>query len=209
MAKVQITNGKKEAIVTDDGSLTVSVTPYPTKSSQLTSPFRLYFTLDGTADGDNDMGQDGSVNNLEFFIPANNSADMYITHVNLITGYGASAQPFQFGDGAALSNGIEFSHQSKYGKVFIQESIKSNQDFFRLADGNFSTAWELRGIGSTNDYGYFTDINMDQFAPYFGVKLDASTNQKMSFIIKDSMTAVSAASDSFNAIAHGFYRFDK
>lgn len=208
MANVELGDGTKVVRVTPDRELMVSVAPYPDKIEQLTHPLRQYFTIDGTLDGDNNMGQDGSSNNIEFFVKADEEDDIYITHISLIVGYGTTGQPFQFGDGAALTNGVELVHESKHDMIQIHDAIKSNQDLFRLANGSFGTDWELRGVGASNDYGYFTSINLGQFAPYFGIKLDAGSNQRLCFVIKDSMAAVSGVNDSFNAIAHGFYRFD-
>ena len=174
---------------------------------QKTHPFRQFFTLDGTSTGDSDMGQDGSVTNLEFFIEAHPTDDLYITHISLIVGYGASGRPYQFGDLAALTNGVRLFYNSQNEEVDIHDAIKSNQDLFRLSSEKYDSSWEIRGVGAANDYGYFIDVDLGDFSPNYGVKLDAGSTQRISFLIRDTMAAVSGVGDSFNAIAHGFNRF--
>lgn len=207
MARVEINQGGREADVTSDHELLVTLSDAPVFTPQKTRPFRRFFTIDGIASGDNDMGQDGSVNELEFYIPADNKEDIYITHVSIILGYGASGQPFLFGDLSALINGIRFYYRSQSGEVDVHDAIHSNQDLLRLSSARVNASWELRGIGSMNDYGYFITIPLTHFSPNNGVKLDAGSTQKIAFIVRDTMAAVSGVSDTFNAIAHGFCRF--
>lgn len=208
MAKVEIGNGTRQVEVTPEGSLYVAASPFPPFVTQLTRPLRQYFTLGGTPTGDNDLGQDGSVTNLDFCIPADPNDDMYIKHISFLVGYGGAAFPYEFGDGAALTNGVQIFYDSQSGATDIHDGIKSNQDLFRLSATPVNSTWELRGVGAANDYGYFVEAGLTQFSPEYGVKLDAGSNQKMVIRIRDTMTAVSGAGDSFNAIAHGFYRFN-
>lgn len=207
MARVEIGDGQTNVIVTKDSELRVIDAPYPPMVEQLTHPLRQFFTVDGTPTGDNDLGQDGSVTPIDFCIPASESDDLYVTEISFVVGYGAAGAPYQFGDGAALTNGVRVFYEGKHETVDLHDSITSNQDLFRLSNGNFSTNWEIRGIGAANDYGYFADVHLDKFAPKYGIKLDAGTNQKLIIRVRDTMAAVSTATDTFNAIAHGFYRF--
>ena len=204
-AKIHLTDGnsKKHARVTDDNELLVSVSSFPPFGEQKATPFRQYFTLDGTATGDNDMGQNGSTTNLDYYVPADPEKERYITHLSVILGYGTTGQPFQFADGTALTNGVRFFYRSVRGEVDIHEAIKNNQDFFRLASSQIPNNWEVRGVGANNDYGYFIHIELTQFIPNYGVKLDAGTNQRMIFRIRDTM----AAADTFNIIAYGYERY--
>lgn len=207
MAKSEIIGTNNvQAQVTSEGALLVTQQTFPPFESQKVRPFRQYFTLDGTTSGDNDMGQNGSVNNLDFYIQSDDDEDVYITSINIQVGYGTAAQPFQFGDGAVLSNGVRFWYDSIRGEVDIHDAIKSNQDLFRLSSNAIDSNWELRGVGASNDYGYFVFIDLTKFLPQ-GIKLDAGTNQRIHFTIRDSMTAVSGVSDSFNAIAYGYNRY--
>ena len=205
MAKVEITNGTgRHAQVTQDSELLVSPSTYPALRAQKVRPFRQYFTVDGQPDSSNDMGIDGSVTNQEFCIPADPSDDRYITNISIIVGYGTSGQPFNWADGTALSNGIRFHYESSRGEVEIHDGIKNNQDMFRLSHDPIRTAWEVRGVNATNDYGYFINIDLENYVPPYGIKLDAGTLQKLVFTIRDN---VGTAADTFNAIAYGFDRF--
>lgn len=202
-----INGGGDQARVTPEGDFSVSIAPYPPIDRQLTRPFRQFFTLDGTPSGDKDLGQDGSSTPLDFCIPALEEEDLFITHLSFAMGYGTSGSPYQFGDGAALTNGVRLFYTSYKGEVDLQDKIATNEDLMRLSDSQFSTNWEIRGIGGANDYGFFTDIHLLEFAPYFGIKLDKGTNQKMILRIRDTMAAVSGAGDKFDCVAHGFVRF--
>ena len=195
--------GKAKAAVTENNELVVIQAPYPPFSPQKVRPFRQYMTIDGLATGSKDMGVDGSVTNVEFFIPAIEGFDRYITAINILIGYGTSAQPFQFADGAALTNGCNIRYLSLQGSVDIHEGIKSNQDMFRLTDDPITSLWEIRGINATNDYGYLIGADLTTIGSLNGIKLDEGTTQKISMIIKDDCTNA----DSFNIITYGFERF--
>lgn len=205
MAKVQITgDGGREAFVTSLGELLVTSSTVPPLVEQKSRPFRQYFTDNGLASGSNDMGVDGSVTEREFYIAADEFDDRYITNINIIIGYGASSSPFRWCDGTALTNGTQFFYQSSRGEVEIHDGIKSNQDMFRLSHDPIRTSWEVRGVDALNDYGYFINIDLENYMPPYGVKLDRGTGQRLGFRIRDN---VGSAADSFNAIAYGFDRF--
>jgi len=204
VAKVQITQGGLEAKVTRDGELRVSNAPYPPFGAQQARPFRQYLTLDGTAGGSNDMGVDGSVTNVEFYVPAATTDDRYITNIAMLVGYGGTSQPYLFADAVALANGCRMHFVSLRGEVDIHDGIKTNQDMFRLSHEAVRSDWEVRGVNANNDYGYFITIDLESVMPVFGVKLDAGTTQRLIMTIRDDCTNA----DSFNAIAYGFDRFE-
>ena len=204
MAKVQITQGGLEARITQDGELRVSNAPYPPFGAQQARPFRPYLTLDGTAGGSNDMGVDGSVTNVEFYVPASTTDDRYITNIAMLVGYGGTSQPYLFADAVALANGCRMHFVSLRGEVDIHDGIKTNQDMFRLSHEAVRSDWEVRGVNANNDYGYFITIDLESVMPVFGVKLDAGTTQRLIMTIRDDCTNA----DSFNAIAYGFDRFE-
>lgn len=195
--------GKNHAEVTDSNELLVISSPHPPFAPQKIRPFRQYMTIDGTANSDNDMGVDGSVNNVDFLIPAVTGFDRYITAVNILVGYGTSSQPFKFADGNALNNGCRLHYESLQGDVDIHDGIKSNQDMFRLTDDPVTSLWELRGVNAANDYGYLVGLDFTAISSQYGVKLDEGTSQKLIMTIRDDVTAA----DSFNVIAYGFERF--
>lgn len=194
---------KNRASVTDDCELLVIQAPYPPFSAQKVRPFRQYLTDDGTPDGSNDMGVDGSVTNVDFYIPAVSGFERYITAINIIVGYGTSSQPFNFADSTPLTNGCYLNYNSLFGEVPIHEGLKSNQDFFRLTDDPITSLWEVRGVNANNDYGYFIGVDLTVISSEYGIKLDEGTQQKLVMTIRDNCTNA----DSFNAIAYGFERF--
>lgn len=196
--------GNKAASVTDDQELMVITSSYPPLTSQKVQPFRQYLTNDGLPSGTNDMGVDGSSTNVDYYIPSKVGEDRYITSLNFIVGYGASGQPNQWGDGAALTNGSRLFYSSERGSVDIHDGIKSNQDIFRLSFSPIPTAWEVRHVNATNDYGYFINMDLTKMGLPFGIKLDSNSSQRLTLRIRDN---AGTAADSFNCIAYGFDRF--
>jgi len=196
--------GNKAASVTDDQELMVINSAYPPLTSQKVQPFRQYLTNDGLPSGTNDMGVDGSSTNVDYYIPSKVGEDRYITSLNFIVGYGASGQPNQWGDGAALTNGSRLFYSSERGSVDIHDGIKSNQDIFRLSFSPIPTAWEVRHVNATNDYGYFINMDLTKMGLPFGIKLDSNSSQRLTLRIRDN---AGTAADSFNCIAYGFDRF--
>ena len=196
--------GNKAASVTDDQELMVITSSYPPLTNQKVQPFRQYLTNDGLPSGTNDMGVDGSSTNVDYYIPSKVGEDRYITSLNFIVGYGASGQPNQWGDGAALTNGSRLFYSSERGSVDIHDGIKSNQDIFRLSFSPIPTAWEVRHVNATNDYGYFISMDLTKMGLPFGIKLDSNSSQRLTLRIRDN---AGTAADSFNCIAYGFDRF--
>jgi len=204
MAKVEINGTGGEVDVTPEQALLTTSTTFPPFGRHLADIYRQYMTTDGTTTGSNDMGIDGSVTPVDFFISADEKEDRYITNINLIVGYGTSGSPSNWADGVALTNGIRFFYESERGEKEIHDGIKTNQDMFRLSHYPIDAAWEVRGVNATNDYGYFITIHLDNFMPPFGIKLDAGSNQRLVMCVRDN---VGATADTLNAIAYGFDRF--
>lgn len=208
MFNTRIWDGKGEknaAGVTQDQELSVISAPYPPLSIQKVQPFRQYLTVDGLENGTNDMSVDGSITPVDYFIPAKPTEDRYITTLNFIIGYGTSGQPNEWADGTALTNGTRLFYTSQRGEVNVHEGIKSNQDFFRLSFSPVPTAWEVRHVNATNDFGYFITMDLTKLGLPFGIKLDRESNQKLILRIRDN---VSLDADSFDCIAYGFDRFE-
>lgn len=90
------------------------------------------------------MGVDGSVTNVDYYIPASSEDDRFITKISIILGYGTTGQPFQFADGTALSNGVRIFYENTVAVVDIADAVKSNQDFFRLNENQIDSDWEVR-----------------------------------------------------------------
>lgn len=193
------------AKVTSDNELSVINSSYPPMTPQKVRPFRQYLTDDGLADGSNDMGIDGSSDSVDFYIKASSKEDRYVTTLNFILGYGTSGQPNEWADGTVLTNGCRLFYTNNQGDVDIHDGIKSNQDFFRLSFMPIPTAWEVRHVNATNDYGYFITLDLIRLGFPFGIKLDMGTQQKLTMRIQDN---AGTSADSFNCIAYGFDRFE-
>ena len=191
--------------ITKDGEDLVISSSYPPLKPQKVRPFRQYLTDDGLTTGSTDMSVNGSVTNVDFWIPASEDYDRYITSINFLVGYGTTGQPNQWGDGTVLTNGCRLYYSSSRGDVEIHEAIKSNQDFFRLSFDLIPTAWEVRHLAASNDFGYIMSMDLTKLGLPFGIKLDIGTAQKLTMTIKDN---VATAVDSFDMIAYGFERFE-
>jgi len=196
---------KNTARVTKDSEIVVINTSYPPLSVQKVEPFRQFLTSDGLPNGTKDMGVDGSVTNVDYFIPADAKEDRYITVLNFIVGYGGSGQPNEWADGSALTNGCRLFYSSSRGDVDIHEGIQSNQDLFRLSFAPIPTLWEVRHVNASNDFGYFITLDLTKLGLMSGIKLDRGTTQRLTMRIQDN---AGAAADSFNCIAYGFDRFE-
>ena len=194
-----------EAFVRDN-ALIVGIRGGPPILPQNCKIFRQYLTDDGEPDGSNDMGVDGSGTEAPFFVPANNDNDVYITKVDFLVGYGATAVLYQWLDsGAALTNGHRFFYQRKDGFVDIHDAIKVTSDMLRLGVQDFlSTGWEARNFAAGNDYGFIMRVNMLHLLPPYGLKLERGTIERLCFTVRDNNTDA----DVMNAIAYGFERFE-
>jgi len=191
-----------------DDSLLVTKNDAPPMLPQYREIFSQYFTVDGTAAGSHDLGVDGSATAVDYWIPAHQERDTYISKIVFLVGYGASAYLWDFADaGAALTNGVKIWYRNTYSNFIVIDSPKSNSDFLRLGltDGNIPTSWELRHLGATNDYGYMLSIDLSKIMYPYGIKLDAGTSQKFYITIQDDCTDA----DDFNCKAFGFERFEQ
>ena len=145
---------------------------------------------------------------IEFFIPASEFADRYITAISFVI---ADDNPslVQFGAIAALTNGCLLTYRTPDTVSKIFPPLTSNFDFVRMAHGLPSAS-----SGNPNDvakYGTVIGVSeayipvvkfLDWLVP-FGLKLDHRSANKISFQIRDDTTAV----DRFDAIVFGFDRF--
>lgn len=203
MIKSIITDPRnKQQVLTQNNSLLIQDIGYPALGSSKIKIFQSYLE---TSAGSNDMGVDGSSTNQKFYISADENADTYITLISFLVGYGTTALPFEFADSAAaLTNGFRLYYHTEKEEVDIGEAIKSNADLMRYGIGGIlPTAWELRGIGALNDYGYLVNIDMSRIMPN-GIKLDRGTKQELAFLVRDD----ASDADTFNAQCFGFQRFE-
>jgi len=194
---------KNGAEVTDDNELLNILSPHPPLHPSKTKPFRQYLTDDGLSTGSNDMGVDGSVTNVDYWIPACSECDRYITALSVEVAYGTTGQPNEWADGTALTNGHRLFYISDQGERDIHDGIKNNQAFFRLKFSLIPTNWEVRHLGASNDFGYLFAIDLTKFGLPYGIKLDSGTTQKLVMRIRDN---AGTGADTFNMIAYGFDR---
>lgn len=191
-------NGRKQRVTKDDAGL-VSVLPFPPLLQQKIRPFSEYLR-----DENGSFDMDLVTTPTEFSIPAPEEADRYITGLSFVLAYGATAYLYQFADGTALANGIEIYYIARQGEVHFTGSIKTNLELLRLRQEPLTSDWQARNFAAVNDWGYVGFINLVNFIPPFGVKLDAGTSQRFVVAINDSIAAVA---DIFNFYARGFERF--
>ena len=198
--------GTKQSVYVKDNALLVTQVGHPPFIQQKKKIFRQYLTIDGTATGSNDMGIDGSSTPVKFYIVADNDNDIYITALNFLVGYGASAGLWEFSDSnAALTNGHRLYYTREGEEVDIHDAIKTNYDLIRLSVvGMLPTAWELRHLGAANDYGYLCTVPLLTKIPPYGIKLDRGSSQKLIFEVRDD----NSDADDMNAIVYGFERFE-
>jgi len=199
-------DGTKSPVFVRDNALIVSQFTCPPLLPQKNNIFSQKFTTDGTATGTSEMGVDGSVTPVEYYIPADGDNDRYITRISFVIGYGSSAEGFEFADSnSALTNGVKISYTNTYQEEITIANPKGNYSFMRMSGAHISPeAWEARGFAGAGDYGYFINMYLNNVMPPYGVKLDRGTIQRMSVLIRDDCTDA----DLFNCQAFGFDRFE-
>lgn len=197
-------NGSKRAAHVNDDGVAISQIPYPPMVQVKSRIFVQKFTLDGTADGDNDMLVDGSTTPVEFYIPAANDVDRWISYINfVIADEGASLK--EFGGITALTNGCQLFYSDIQKTVMVGDDLKTNWDFMRMAlyQTPIPEIKPQKDVEGKVD-AYTPCINFKEFMPPYGIKLDAGSRQKLTIKIRDNVSGI----DSFNAVAYGFERFE-
>lgn len=200
--------GKYKAQVYSDLSLSVTSSSEPAIVPQKKKIFRQFLTADGTSTGSNDMLVDGSVTNVDFWIPAAADCDRYITVLSYVLADGGLFRLNEFGNtGSILTNGCRLFYTSLQGEVDIHNSLQSNFDFVRLGLGNPAYGQGSNTFRGTNFIAtaeaIMPVVDLKEFMPPFGIKLDAGSTQKIVMRIRDN----ASVPDVFNCIAYGFDRF--
>lgn len=191
------------AKVNGEGELGVVVHPHPPRDEEIVAlPFRSYFTLNG--DGTTiDMRVNGATTNQQFTIEASDKYDRYIKSISVVIA-DVNSTLNNFGNIAALANGVEFKWSSlSLGDYILQESIKSNFDFIRLAGhtyfGDGTNAGKYSNLsGNSDGYAPFIDFKLI-YGLQYGIRIRKGTTEKLVFTIKDDITTI----DAFNVIAYG------
>lgn len=168
--------------------------------------FRQFLTVDGTAQGSNDMQVDGGTTSVEFFVPADTTNDLYISNLSFVIA-DATATLEKFGNITALTNGCDLEYFSDGGTTTISDALKSNFDFVRLCLGNppfgdGTGAFRASNVES-NSEGYIPVLDFKRvFGIEWGIRLRPGTTDKIIVRVNDDTQGV----DAFNCIAYGFTR---
>ena len=209
MIKTHLTDGSgtKEQAFIKDNALVVTQFGCPPMIPQKNKVFRQYLTVDGTSSGSNDMRVNGSVTNVDFWIPAHADNDRYITAVSFVIA-DAGAGLNEFGGVTALTNGCVFEYTRESETVTIHNALKSNWDFVRMCMGVPAFGATTSAFIASNVVGSSEAVipvfNFLTLMPPYGLKLDAGTRQRLILRVRDNCSTI----DGFDAIAYGFERFE-
>jgi len=203
--RIQDSKGSSNGVrVEKDGRMHVRDNGLPPFGDDLESRvYRDYFRdrFDGF-----DMRIDGATEIQDFTVKADQENDRYIKTISfVIADDGASLE--DFGAINALTNGVQFLYEDESGVVIINEALKTNWDFVRLAGGNPPFGTGTSSFKAPNVEGkvdaYIPVLNLSEtFGLPYGIRLKAGSSQKIIIRVRDNTSGV----DSFNAIAYGFDR---
>lgn len=193
--------------VEEDALITISH-PFPPIAKSKTYLFRQNMTSDGTATGTSSFKAVGTLAApVKFYIRAGVNDDRYISTLSfLISGAGATLS--EFASEPALTNGCRLYYERETGIKEIHGALKTNFDFVRLglgqpAFGDAATAFRAANVVGTAD-AYIPIVDFTKMIPPYGLKLDAGSNQRLVFEVRDDTTAVGIVG--FDAICYGFDR---
>jgi hypothetical protein len=196
----------RTAKINGEGELGVVVHPHPPVNEEVTSlPFRQFFTNDGMSTGSNDMRVDGSATSADFWIQASPTRDIYVKTISVIIA-DTNATLNKFGNLSALTNGIQFIHETQdLGTEIISDAIQTNLDFIRLGlgqpsigDGTSAFRADLSG-GGADSYLPVLDLSTTFGLPW-GVRLRKGTKDKLIFRVRDDLAT---GIDQFDIIGYG------
>lgn len=209
VAKIVDSEGRSITLE-EEGQMPVVVYPHPPRNGDPVAqplPFRQHFTDNGFTTGSSDMIVDGSVTPIVFFIAAEQELDIYIKSISVLIGdSGAGMNLQKFGNLAALTTGVEWSHfTSEGGDYILHDGIKTNLEFIRLGEdtgaiGTGVDAYLADVSGGGGEKSYLPNIDMEgTFGIQWGLRLRKGTKDKVCFTIRDAMSGL----DTFNAIGYG------
>jgi hypothetical protein len=195
--------GNFKANVSSLGALRVSDQKLPTDDPKtLMIPFK--GDLANSA-GATDMRVDGSTTNVDFVVEADQEFDVHIHALSFrIADVGATMN--NFGNIGALTNGCQLLYSDiSLGEVIIGDSLQSNFDFVRMANGqpafgDGASAFRItNAVG--NSEGYIPILDLDAvFGLPWGVRLRRGSTEKLILRVRDDVTGV----DAFDCVAFGF-----
>lgn len=199
-------DGKNTLKINGEGEIGVAVHTHPPIDEDVAAyPFSQWFTDDGFSTGSNDMLVDGSSTNVDFYICASSTVDIFVKTISVQIA-DANAVLNKFGNLTALTNGVEFHYKTnKLGDVTIQDEIKTNLDFIRLGlstagvgDGSSAFRADVSGGGTADAYLPIIDLSLTFGFPW-GLRLKKGSNDCLGFTIKDNVSTM----DTFNIKGFG------
>lgn len=202
------TGSNKQARVTPRQAVSVQPFYEPAFTPQRMKFFRQFLTNGGAATDSSDMIVDGSSTNVNFFVPANTNNDRYITVLSFVIADVGNFAQNEFGNlGSALTNGCRLFYTRGAGEeIDIHDTLKTNFDFTRLALGRPAFGSTTDTFRGTNFVGtaevMLPVVDLKEFMPPFGIKLDVGTNQRITLRVKDALAGLTT----FDCIAYGFDR---
>lgn len=190
--------------IDDEGAVQTVVHPHPPFDEKETSiPYRERFT-DGA--GATNMNVDGSSTNVDYYIEASPSQDIYINSLSIRIGDSGSPTLNKFGALSELTNGVEWKWvSSDLGTEILHEGLKTNLEFIRTghkthAIGTGTEAYLADVSGGASEKAYLPIIDIsEQFGKPWGIRLRKGTNDRMVFVIRDDLTGLI----NFDCIAYG------
>lgn len=200
--------GSGEFAAVEDNALVTVTEPYPPFGKGKTYVYRQFMTTDGTATGTSSMKVVGTLAApIKFYIPAGKNDDRYISTISFLLA-GAGATLSEFCSDPALTNGCRIYYERESGIREIHGALKTNFDFIRLslgtpAFGDAASAFRATNVIGTTD-AYIPVLDLTRLIPPYGIKLDAGTNQRLVFEVRDDTTAASIVA--LDAIVYGFDR---
>lgn len=200
---------RTEASVEKSGAVSVVERPFPPFGvQQNVRPFRQFMTDDGTPTGSSDMLVDGSVTPVDFFVEAPQDQDLYVTRISFIV-VDQNMSLNNFGNIAALTNGVRLFYIDELGEVDIADALQTNFDIVRLCSGlpsfgDGTTAFIANNVDFISE-GIIPILDLkDTFGFRWGLEFRNGSTQKLILQIRDDITGI----DAMNVIVYGFLRLE-
>ena len=166
--------------INQEGDISVTIHQHPPITEDILAlPFRSYFTDDGTTTGSNDMAVNGGTTNVDFYIKASETYDIYIKYISVEIGDGGSPALNKFGELPELTDGIAFYWDTQ------QEPFDPNADDLDVATecahilGHvLQSANHVQMIESFS--GYLRGLNHEILAPLHAIACHAERSRRYS-----------------------------
>ena len=171
-------------------------------------PWNETFTLNGVIGASSDMRVNGSVTPQSFMVKADNDYESWVTDVLLVLADAGISVWSEFGNQAALTNGVEFHWRSPaadadFGTFKTNYEMARTMMFGRMdwASNNVMRGLMSSIVGAAD--GFTPMLDLKRIIPPNGLQLRRGTEDRIEFIINDDLTV---GLDQFEARAFGFRR---